>query len=87
MFYQDAKGRLWLGTGRGGLARIEDPAAARLAIQRYTMADGLSSDEIQAITEDRFGRIYSGTGLGVDRLDVNTRAIHSYYHRRRARLG
>ena len=34
-----------------------------------TAADGLSSDRIGAITEDRFGRIYVGTERGVDVLD------------------
>lgn len=78
VFYQDLRGRLWLGSGRGGLGRIDDPAADHPAIKCYSMADGLASDEIQALTEDRFGRIYVGTGLGVDRLDVDTGAIRSY---------
>jgi ligand-binding sensor domain-containing protein len=37
-FYQDMRGRLWLASGRGGLGRIDDPAADRPAIRRYTAA-------------------------------------------------
>ena len=70
--YQDAHGHVWLASTSGGLGRIEDPSAATLTIKTFTTANGLSSDEIQTITEDRWGRIYVGTGLGVDRLDPQT---------------
>ncbi len=76
--YEDRQGRLWLGSGRGGLGRIENPQAERPTITRISTADGLSSDEIQAITEDNFGRIYACTGFGVDRLDPATGAIKHF---------
>ena len=76
--YEDLRHHLWLGSGRGGLGRIDDPTTDHLSIHRYTAADGLASDEIQAITEDNFGRIYAGTGLGVDRLDLETQRIVHY---------
>lgn len=76
-FYEDRAGHLWLASGRGGLGRIDDPAAARPHISRFSTADGLSSDEIQSITEDEFGRIYAGTGFGVDRLNpADGRILH-----------
>jgi len=37
----------------------------RPVITRFGTAEGLSSDSAHCITEDRFGRIYVGTGLGV----------------------
>ena len=67
---------LWLGSGHGGLGRIEAPL--RDASHRRTRPDGLASDEVQAITEDNFGRIYAGTGLGVDRIDPDTGRIVHY---------
>ena len=76
--YEDRQKRLWVGSGRGGLGRIDDPTAERPTVKRYSTADGLSSDEIQAITEDNFGRIYVGTGLGVDRIDLGSGAILHY---------
>lgn len=77
-FHQDGKGRLWLGSGHGGLGRIDDPQAARPKFVIYDVAQGLSGSEIQAITEDQWGRIYAATGHGVDRLDPSTGRIHWY---------
>lgn len=68
--YLDHAGRLWIGSQLGGLNRIDDPAADTLSIVKYTTVDGLSSNNIRSITEDLMGRIYVGTGHGVDRLDL-----------------
>ena len=76
--YEDGQGRLWLASGRGGLGVIEDPLADQLRITRYSTADGLSSDEIQAITADKWGRIYAATGLGVDRLELPSKRVRHY---------
>src|SRR2546422_427501 len=64
--YLDHAGRLWLGSLRGGLVRIDDPAAARPVFVNYTTAQGLSSNATGVITEDLRGRIYVGTGRGLD---------------------
>jgi len=78
--YEDRHEHLWLGSGRGGLGRIDDPTAQHLSIRRISTADGLASDEIQSITEDNYGRIYAGTGLGIDRIDSDTGQIAHYTH-------
>ena len=70
--YLDHAGRLWLGSLRGGLVRIDDPAAARPVFVNYTTAQGLSSNATGVITEDLRGRIYVGTGRGLDQLDPET---------------
>lgn len=67
--HTDRKGRVWIGSGAGGVGRIDNPTAKRPTFQTYSPADGLSTAEIQSITEDRQGRIYLGHGLGVDRID------------------
>lgn len=79
--YQDQVGRLWLASGRGGLGRIDDPTADHPKITSITTADGLASDEIQAITEDNYGRIYAATGLGVDRLEPWSKRVVHYTSR------
>lgn len=63
--------RLWVGAG-GGLARIDDTTAERLPVETYNTANGLASNSILCLVADREGRIYAGTGKGVDRLEPNT---------------
>ncbi len=76
--YLDRTGRLWIAILRGGLSRVVDPAAEHPTFVNYTMAQGLSSNFVSAITEDSYGRIYAGTGQGVDRLDPTTGRIKHY---------
>ncbi len=53
---QDQKGYLWLGT-RSGLCRYDGQEFIT-----YTTADGLAADAVQALCEDREGRLWIGTG-------------------------
>jgi signal transduction histidine kinase len=69
---------LWAATTRGGVCRIDQPDAERPAIATYTTADGLSSNDVRSVTEDRWGRIYFGTGRGIDRLDPATGYVRHY---------
>ena len=74
----DHLGRLWVASTEGGLARIDDPAQDRPSLVHYTVKEGLSSDQITCITEDQWGRIYIGTGIGVDRLDPQTGRVKRF---------
>jgi ligand-binding sensor domain-containing protein/two-component sensor histidine kinase len=76
--YLDRVGRLWVASQLGGLTRIDDPTADSLHVTAYTTADGLSSNNIRSITEDEWGRIYVGTGHGVDRLDSATGSVKHF---------
>ena len=76
--YTDTAGRLWLASARGGLIRVDDPEAARPTFTNYTTAQGLSGNVALAITEDLQGRIYVGTGQGLDQLDPATGRIKHY---------
>lgn len=76
--YLDRLGRLWIGSQLGGLNRIDDTTANTPHFVRYTTAEGLSSNNIRAITEDLWGRLYVGTGHGVDRLDSATGIVKHY---------
>ena len=77
-FYLDHLGRLWIASTEGGLARIDVPAQDHPAFVNYTVKEGLSTDQITCITEDQWGRIYLGTGLGVDRLDPETGRVKHF---------
>ncbi len=68
----DGAGRLWISSVENGVTRVADPTSGRPRIRSFGIAEGLSSNHIWCMTEDRFGRIYLGTGSGVDRLDPAT---------------
>lgn len=74
----DHAGRLWVATTRGGLVRIDEPNADQPQFRAYTKKDGLSSNDVRAITEDQQGRIYFWTGRGVDALQPETGGITHY---------
>jgi ligand-binding sensor domain-containing protein/signal transduction histidine kinase len=76
--YPDRAGRLWLTSSRGGLIRVDDPAAERPSFASYTTAQGLSGSSTEAITEDLYGRIYVATGRGLDQLDPETGRIKHF---------
>src|SRR5262249_17513541 len=54
------------------------PGDARPSFSTYSTIDGLSSNQANSVTEDRWGMIYVGTGRGVDRLDPATGRIRHY---------
>ncbi len=74
----DSAGRLWVASYRGGLSRLDDPTAEQPQFFTYTTADGLSSNEVTGVSEDQWGRIYIGTGRGIDRLDLATGRLKHY---------
>src|SRR5262249_10224737 len=76
--YLDKSGRLWIASGQGGISCLEDVTANRLHFKGYTMREGLSSDDVWSITEDQWGRMYAGTGRGLDRLDPQSGTIIHY---------
>ena len=75
----DRQDRLWGASYSGGLLRLDGLGQDRPVVSRYTTAQGLSSNQVTAVVEDRFGRIYAGTARGIDRLDPATGRIR--FHR------
>ena len=67
--YVARDGRLWIATNGGGVGGLEDPAADTPRIVTRTVKDGLSSNNVACVTEDAWGRVYFGTGHGIDELD------------------
>ena len=76
--YLDRAGRLWIADHADGVMRVDNPEADEPRFVRYTTREGLSSNQAGTITEDQWGRIYIGTGGGVDRLDPSTGRIKHY---------
>ncbi len=74
----DGAGRLWIASSLGGLARVDDPSAGRVAFARYTTAHELASDNVWCVTTDAWGRVYVGMPKGVDRLDPATGRVKHF---------
>jgi signal transduction histidine kinase len=60
------------------LLRVDQPASPHPAFQAYTKESGLSGDSVVALAEDRAGRMYAATDLGIDRLDPNTGRVRKF---------
>jgi signal transduction histidine kinase/ligand-binding sensor domain-containing protein len=76
--FVDHLGRLWISDPAAGVLRLDDVNAGELNFARYTPAEGLSSIGVSCLTEDEFGRIYIGTGRGLDRLNPETGQIENF---------
>ena len=74
----DSAGRLWVATSQSGLYRVDDPTTEHPRFDALTTANGLSSNQVTSITEDRWGRLYIGSGRGVDQLDPATGHIRHF---------
>jgi ligand-binding sensor domain-containing protein/two-component sensor histidine kinase len=77
-FHLDGRGRLWIGLRYHGVSMTENPDSTPPRFVNYSTLNGLSSDTVWSIAEDAAGRIYLGTGKGLDRLDPDTGAIRTF---------
>jgi PAS domain S-box-containing protein len=74
----DKSGRLWIASASRGVFRADDPTADNPTFVNLSTAEGLSSNRANCVTGDDFGRIYIGTGRGINRLDPGTGNIKFY---------
>jgi signal transduction histidine kinase/ligand-binding sensor domain-containing protein len=77
-FLTDAKGRLWIATISRGLFRVDDPDSDTPKFTSFSMTQGLLSNEVSCLALDKFGRIYAGTGRGLNRIDPESLALRAY---------
>jgi signal transduction histidine kinase/ligand-binding sensor domain-containing protein len=75
--FVDSRRRLWIASANGGVIRMEDLNAPQPRPVAYTVSQGLSSDRVLCVTEDRRGVIYLGHGRGIDQLDSTTGRIRN----------
>lgn len=71
-FFLDSKKRLWIATSNSGLHRLDELTSDRMRLTTWDVSKGFATNEVWSMTEDQWGRIYAGTGRGVDRLDPET---------------
>ncbi len=68
---EDSRGRLWIATYGDGLY-LRENNELRGGLRRFLQRDGLASDTLQRVYEDRSGSIWVGTFEGLQRLRGNT---------------
>ncbi|MGA3186611.1 MAG: two-component regulator propeller domain-containing protein [Bryobacteraceae bacterium] len=68
---------LWIGSN-GGLSKIAATNGPQARIETYNTAHGLASNTVVCIISDLQGRIYAGTGKGIDRLEPKTGHIRHF---------
>jgi ligand-binding sensor domain-containing protein/signal transduction histidine kinase len=76
--FEDSRGWVWIGYRYSGVFVTADPRAEHPRFVNYSTQNGLASDAVWSITEDDFGRMYLGTGRGLDRLDPATGRIRHF---------
>lgn len=74
----DKQGRFWLATGSRGLFRVDNPNDETPSFNNFSTADGLSSNLVLCLTSDEFGKIYVGTGRGINRIEPENFSVKIY---------
>lgn len=76
----DEKNRLWIGTFGGGLNKLVKKASEknRAAFENYSIVQGLFSDIVLSIREDKAGNLWFASENGITRFDPGTKFIQNY---------
>ncbi len=74
-YIHERDGKLWLGTSGGGM-NLFDPATGRC--KRYGKKEGLPSDIICGMLEDRRGNIWASTNTGLFRFSPSTGKVVTF---------
>src|SRR5262249_33116058 len=77
-FFIDSRGWMWIGLRFKGVSMTKVPLDEDPKFVNYSTQNGLASDSVWSIAEDDFGRMYFGTGKGLDRLDLSTGRIRHF---------
>lgn len=78
---EDHKGQLWLATNGGGVVLMPkgfEQSGVPLPLKTITSADGLPSDRVYSVLEDRDHNIWIGTWKGVAKYNPETKQISTY---------
>ncbi len=78
----DSHKTMWIGTEGNGLIKIKQPSFDELkGITNITVDQGISANNINSIFEDKEGNIWLATSLGLDKLEIKTNKITTYFEK------
>ncbi len=69
----DTTGKLWIGTDGHGVERVNltgAPCRFPSAPEPFTASNGLTSNVTHVLLQDRFGNVWVGTDMGIDRFRI-----------------
>ena len=64
----DSAGNIWSASSNAGITYIGAPQGAQPTEERFTRADGLSTDNANVVLADSQGNVWVGTSAGLDRF-------------------
>ena len=77
--YQDDKGVFWLATAHSGLLKVELTKDFEVqSIEEFTTNDGLTSNTIYAIFEDKNGFLWMSSKNGIIRFNKKTKDVRAF---------
>ncbi|SDL75001.1 Signal transduction histidine kinase [Pedobacter sp. ok626] len=76
--YRDSKDRMWIATSGGGLNKFLGVSDHGLKFKAYTIEDGLPSDYILSIIEDKTHNLWLGTENGISKLNPEQERFRNY---------
>lgn len=76
--FVDSRDDIWFGSGESGLYLMQANGEIENFQQLSNNPDGLSSNTVWDIYEDRSGYLWIATDAGIDLLDLNSLAIHTF---------
>lgn len=76
--YVDSRDVLWVGTMTGGLNRYEGSEGGKPKFTVYSTSNGLPSNHIKSITEDRAGNLWIATDENIVMFNNETQAFSVY---------
>lgn len=77
--YRDYSNGMWVGTFGGGLNKLVSPVTSTtVKFKVYTLQDGLSSDIILSMAEDKIGHLWLATESGLSCFDKGNGQFRNY---------
>ena len=76
--FGDSRNWMWVGTRFNGVFVCKDLGSAKPTCDNFSKDDGLGSNIVWSITEDKLGRMYFGTERGLFRYDPSIEDWHSF---------
>lgn len=75
-------GSLWFGTTKGVMRCTYDEKTKKLDCQLFNTTNGLTTNTVRSVAEDRYGNIWIGTEEGISKINSHTLDIRTYQLRK-----